>query len=132
VIKIACEYGELKPLCRKNCGAANHAYLSHMAVKSRFCRVCGEPFQAKRFDALTCTGTCRMRKARGADLAYLAALPSYLAEVRRSVHEADLDAIATVRAATASKHEGRRQRRQLPKGSRIRTVAPGARPEPTE
>jgi hypothetical protein len=85
-----------------------------MAVKSRFCRVCGEPFQAKRFDALTCTGTCRMRKARGADLAYLAALPSYLAEVRRSVHEADLDAIATVRAATASKHEGRRQRRQLP------------------
>jgi hypothetical protein len=71
-----------------------------MAVKSRFCRVCGEPFQAKRFDALTCTGTCRMRKARGADLAYLAALPSYLAEVRRSVHEADLDAIATVRAAT--------------------------------
>jgi hypothetical protein len=69
-----------------------------------------------------------MRKARGADLAYLAALPSYLAEVRRSVHEADLDAIATVRAATASKHEGRRQ---LPKGSRIRTVAPGARPEPT-
>jgi hypothetical protein len=66
-----------------------------------------------------------MRKARGADLAYLAALPSYLAEVRRSVHEADLDAIATVRAATASKHEGRRQRRQLPKGSRIRTVAPG-------
>jgi hypothetical protein len=93
---------------------------------------CGEPFQAKRFDALTCTSTCRMRKARGADLAYLAALPSYLAEVRRSVHEADLDAIATVRAATASKHEGRRQRRQLPKGSRIRTVAPGARPEPTE
>jgi hypothetical protein len=61
---------------------------------------------------------------RGADLAYLAALPSYLAEVRRSLHEADLDAIATVRAATASKHEGRRQRRQLPKGSRIRTVAP--------
>jgi hypothetical protein len=73
-----------------------------------------------------------MRKARGADLAYLAALPSYLADVRCSVHEADLDAIATVRAATASKHEGRRQRRQLPEGSRIRTVAPGARPEPTE
>ena len=38
-----------------------------------------------------------MRKARGADLACLAALPSYLAEVRRSVHEADLDAIASVR-----------------------------------
>jgi len=48
-----------------------------------------------------------MRKLRGANVAYLATLPSYLAEVRRSVHEADLDAIATARAVAASKRDSR-------------------------
>jgi hypothetical protein len=97
-----------------------------MAMKSRFCRVCGEPFQAKRFDALTCTSTCRMRKARGADLAYLESMPAAQAGARRFVHEADLDAITTARAVAASKREGRRQRQKLPKlKSRIRTVTAG-------
>jgi len=51
-------------------------------AKQRYCRVCGEPFMARRFDALTCTSTCWARKARGHDdLAYLANLPDYLADV---------------------------------------------------
>ena len=56
-------------------------------AKQRYCRVCGEPFMARRFDALTCTSTCWARKARGHDLAYLANLPDCLADVRRSIHE---------------------------------------------
>jgi hypothetical protein len=44
-------------------------------MKPRFCRVCGQQFRPVRFDALTCSTTCRMRKTRGADLAYLATLP---------------------------------------------------------
>jgi hypothetical protein len=58
-------------------------------AKQRYCRVCGEPFTARRFDALTCTSTCWARKARGHDLAYLATLPDYLVEARRFIHEAD-------------------------------------------
>src|SRR5580658_9046206 len=81
-------------------------------AKQRYCRVCGEPFTARRFDALTCTSTCWARKARGHDLAYLATLPDYLVEARRFIHEADLDAIATARAVAAAKREGRAQRRE--------------------
>jgi hypothetical protein len=88
-------------------------------AKQRYCRVCGEPFMARRFDALTCTSTCWARKARGHDLAYLANLPDYLADVRRSIHEADLDAIAIAKAAAAAKREGRNQRRELPQVKKI-------------
>jgi hypothetical protein len=96
-----------------------------MAVKSRFCRVCGEPFQAKRFDALTCTSTCRMRRHRGQDLVYLDTMPAALAGARRFVHEAHRGAIATARAIRASRCEGRSQRRGLPKvrPMKIRTAA---------
>jgi hypothetical protein len=90
-------------------------------AKQRYCRVCGEPFTARRFDALTCTSTCWARKARGHDLAYLATLPDYLVEARRFIHEADLDAIATARAVAAAKREGRAQRREgLPQVEKIR------------
>jgi len=57
-----------------------------------------------------------MRKARGADLAYLATLPPDQARARLFNHEVDLDVIATARAVAASKREGRRQRQKLPKG----------------
>jgi hypothetical protein len=87
-----------------------------MVVKSRFCHVCGQPFPLFRFDALTCTSTCRGRKTRGGDLAYLVTLPDYLVEVRRAIHEADLDAVATAKAVRAAKREGRAQRRGLPQG----------------
>jgi hypothetical protein len=39
------------------------------------CRVCGLRFTPKRFDALTCSSTCRQRLHRGGDGAFLAALP---------------------------------------------------------
>jgi hypothetical protein len=39
-------------------------------MRTRFCRVCGQQFQPVRFDALTCSTTCRIRKSRGFDLAY--------------------------------------------------------------
>jgi hypothetical protein len=56
-----------------------------------------------------------MRKARGADLAYLATLPPDQARAPLFNHEVDLDVIATARAVAASKREGRRQRQKLPK-----------------
>jgi hypothetical protein len=83
-------------------------------AKQRFCRVCGQPFRAKRFDALTCTATCRSRKSRDHDLSYLDSLPSYLIEARRSVHEADLDVVRQAKAVRAAKREGQAQRRGLP------------------
>jgi hypothetical protein len=88
-------------------------------MKPRYCRVCGQQFQPVRFDALTCSTTCRMRKSRGGDLGYLASLLPYLVETRRSIHEADLDAIATARAAGASRREGRRERREMPRVKRM-------------
>jgi len=59
-----------------------------VAAKSRFCRVCGQPFRPVRFDALTCSTTCRMRKSRGADLAYLTTLAPDQARARRMIHDA--------------------------------------------
>jgi hypothetical protein len=97
-------------------------------AKQRYCRVCGEPFTARRFDALTCTSTCWARKARGHDLAYLATLPDYLVEARRFIHEADLDAIATARAVAAAKREGRAQRREgYPRSRRSASRRPPGR-----
>jgi hypothetical protein len=80
-----------------------------MATKSRFCRVCGQPFRPIRFDALTC-GTCRTRKSRGADLAYLSTMPPDQARARRMVREADESAIAVEKMATAFRREGRQGR----------------------
>jgi hypothetical protein len=58
--------------------------------------------------------------ASGHDLAYLTSLPPYLIEARRSIHEADLDAIATARPVAASKREDRAQRRELTQVEKIR------------
>jgi hypothetical protein len=73
------------------------------------------PFRASRLDAETCSTTCRTRRRRGSDLAYLSALPADQAQARRFVHEAHRDLIATTRAIAASRREGRTQRRGLPK-----------------
>jgi hypothetical protein len=94
-------------------------------MKPRFCRVCGQPFQAVRFDAQVCSSTCAMRKSRGGDLAYLETMPAAQADARRFVHQANQDLIATARAVSASKREGRAQRRGLPKvrSMKVRTAA---------
>src|ERR1700687_4227891 len=93
-----------------------------MPMRQRICRICGQTFPAVRFDALTCSVTCRSRLHRHpeADLAYLGELPPDQARARRFVHEADLDSIATARAVAASRREGRRQRRRLPKVGRMK------------
>jgi hypothetical protein len=86
-----------------------------MKWRTRFCRVCGQSFRTSRLDAETCSDTCRARRRRGGDLAYLPALPADQAQARRFVHEAHRDLIATARAVAASRREGRDQRRGLPK-----------------
>jgi hypothetical protein len=82
--------------------------------RTRYCRVCGQPFPAVRFDALTCSVTCRSRLHRdhGLDLAYLVDWPAAAAaSARRAVHES---IIAIARMVAASLREGRAQRRGLP------------------
>jgi len=48
------------------------------------CRVCGVGFATSRYDAKTCTSTCRQRLHRGGDLAYLAALKSHERRAHRT------------------------------------------------
>jgi hypothetical protein len=91
-------------------------------MKSRFCRVCGQPFRPVRFDALTCSGTCRMRKSRGADLAYLTTLPPDQARARRMIHDAVEFEIATARDVGAAQREGRRARRGMPRVKRMKST----------
>jgi hypothetical protein len=75
------------------------------------------PFRAVRFDALTCSVTCRSRHHRhsGADLAYLESWPAAQASARRAVHAAHESGIAIARMVAASRREGRAQRKGLPK-----------------
>jgi hypothetical protein len=51
------------------------------------CRVCGRDFVAARFDALTCTDTCRQRLRRGGELAYLAGLGKKQQRLERNLHD---------------------------------------------
>jgi hypothetical protein len=96
--------------------------------RTRYYRVCGQPFRAFRLDAETCSTTCRSRRRRGADLGYLSALPAAQADARRFVHDAQAATIASTRAVAASKREGRAQRRGLPKvrSMKVRTAARAA------
>jgi hypothetical protein len=63
-----------------------------------------------------------MRKSRGADLAYLTALPPDQARARRMVHDAVDSDIVVARIVGASQREGRRKRRKLPKVSPMKTA----------
>ena len=54
---------------------------------SLVCRVCGRDFIAPRFDAKTCSSTCRQRLRRGGDLAYLAGLSKKQQRLERNVHD---------------------------------------------
>jgi hypothetical protein len=63
-----------------------------------------------------------MRRSRGADLAYLTALPPDQARARRMVHDAVESDIAIARSVGASQREGRRERRKLPKVRTMKTA----------
>jgi hypothetical protein len=77
------------------------------------CRVCGRDFVAPRFDAKTCTPTCRQRLRRGGDLAYLAGLGKRQQRAERKMH-ADWDGTKVEhRDYVAATRAGRRQLREL-------------------
>jgi hypothetical protein len=61
-----------------------------------------------------------MRKSRGFDLAYLAALPPDQARARRMLHDAVDSDIFVARMAGASQREGRQARRGLPRVRRMK------------
>jgi hypothetical protein len=79
-----------------------------------------------RFDALTCSTTCRIRKSRDhdLDLAYLATMPPDQARARRMIHNTVDDEIFIGRMAGASRREGRAARRGLPKVRRMKISGP--------
>jgi hypothetical protein len=91
-------------------------------MSTRPCRVCGLPFQPARFDALTCSDTCRQRRHRGLDLAYLAELPPDQARFRKNLHATIDDEIAIQRMVSASRREGRAARRKLPAVKQMRVA----------
>src|SRR5438270_13996128 len=54
--------------------------------RPRPCRVCGTVFRPERWDALTCSDTCRSLRMRGQDLAYVADLPETQQTKHRQLH----------------------------------------------
>jgi SLT domain-containing protein len=79
---------------------------------SLICRVCGMTFTAPRWDARTCSTTCRSRLHRGGDLAYLAGLTAKQQRLERIMHDTRTEWIATYREAAVANREARRARRQ--------------------
>jgi hypothetical protein len=88
------------------------------------CHVCGRNFTASRFDARTCTSTCRQRLRRGQEFAYLAGLTKRQQHAGRKMHAvydelkaARKDHVAARRKAREAKREAVRQQ------ERERTIA---------
>jgi hypothetical protein len=79
------------------------------------CRVCGLEFTAARFDAKTCTDTCRSRLRRGGDLAYLddPALSRKEKRAGRAMHAAYDDTKAAHRKLVEATRAARDERRKL-------------------
>ena len=76
------------------------------------CRVCGLEFTPSRFDAITCSSTCRQRLRRGNALAYLADLSPEEQRIHRDLHaalDASREAVKKALAASKRVREVRRQ-----------------------
>jgi hypothetical protein len=84
-----------------------------MARRLLVCRVCGREFVAPRFDAKTCTPTCRQRLRRGGDLGYLAGLGKRQQRAERKMHAAYDEAKATYRELVIANRAARAERRKL-------------------
>jgi hypothetical protein len=69
-------------------------------------------FMSYRFDAKTCTTTCRQRLRRGGDLAYLKRLDKRQQRRERKALDTDANAIALTRALRARYRRERDERRQ--------------------
>ena len=69
------------------------------------CRVCGETFRPVRFDAITCTDTCRKRLQRGGAFAYLADLSPMERRAERKRHALHDQTIDSTRKVMAERRE---------------------------
>jgi hypothetical protein len=78
--------------------------------RSRPCRVCGQPFTPRRWDALYCTDTCKSRAHRGANLAYIDRLPEAARKEARARHAHIVALIEMVQAYTDAEQERRLER----------------------
>src|SRR2546423_15628894 len=77
--------------------------------RPRPCRVCGTVFRPERWDALTCSDTCRSRRMRGQDLAYVANLPEAQQTKHRELHSNVTLAIEVLRTYRTAKGRFRRE-----------------------
>ncbi len=77
--------------------------------RSRPCRVCGTVFRPERWDALTCSDTCRSRRMRGQDLAYVADLPEAQQAKHRELHSNVGLAIEVLRTFSTADRRRRRE-----------------------
>ncbi len=86
------------------------------------CRVCGLSFRSRRFDAITCSSTCRQRFKRGHAFAYLEGMTNRKQKSERERHAA-LDEhivarrdwtkiVRSERAEKRAKQERERQQKQ--------------------
>jgi hypothetical protein len=73
--------------------------------ESATCRVCGETFRPVRFDAITCTDTCRKRLQRGGAFAYLADLSPMERRAERKRHALHDQTIDSTRKVMAERRE---------------------------
>jgi hypothetical protein len=86
---------------------------------SHICRVCGQQFRSPRVDAFTCSDTCRKRRQRGGDLAYLAR-DEFLRPSAETYQAAHLEAVRArqgfnraVRKSRALRRESRRMKLEI-------------------
>jgi hypothetical protein len=82
---------------------------------TRYCRVCGREWRPIRFDAVTCTDTCRKRLSRGQSFAYLAGLTSKQQRSERRYHaavDASIAAQKKVKAAVRNYRAVKRKHRE--------------------
>jgi hypothetical protein len=77
----------------------------------RPCRVCGMVFRPERVDALTCSSTCRSRRKRGWDLAYVAGLGKAAREDQVRLHENVAELISELMRSFAALRQRRRESR---------------------
>jgi hypothetical protein len=89
---------------------------------SRPCRVCGLMFTPPRFDARTCSDTCRKRLSRGHDLEYLAGLSAKERREHQSYHDkfdADLAEYRKLKVAEQKERREKRDQRAAEKRDRF-------------
>jgi hypothetical protein len=70
-------------------------------------------FKPTRFDARTCSDTCRQRLRRGGHTVYIENLPHVQKLARRALHQAIEDTIAIERVVRSARRERRKLGRRV-------------------